>query len=127
MTTLLNNILVLLTVIVAALMIPRLMIDWFRFREWFSDRDGESIRALVASQNGWVVKHAFCAGAALVMVAAIRYLPDLAVYQDLAGSLVIYGMLSIGLAVVELLMMQRFEQSLMVLQPVRQEAPRYDR
>lgn len=127
MTTLLNNIMILLTVIVSALMIPRLMIDWHRFREGLEDSDGEVIRDLVTSQNAWIVKHAVCAVGALAMVAAVRYLPDLAAYQDLAGSMAIYGMISLGLTVVELLMLHRFENSLMTLRPVRQEAPRYDR
>ncbi|BDV43769.1 hypothetical protein GURASL_26920 [Geotalea uraniireducens] len=108
----LNTTMILLTVTVAALMIPRMMLDWLRYRELLNERDEEGLRGLMAGQRRWLVRHGSCAAAATILVVGVRYLPELARYDMLANGLIAYAMLSLLFTLVESMLAQRIEATL---------------
>lgn len=108
----LYTMMVVLTTIVSAVMIPRIMLDWLRYQEFLRDRNDEALRALIAGQKGWMMRHGLCALGAVALVVCIKCLPGLARYDELAGVTAIYGMMTLAFAFVESLLAQRVESSL---------------
>lgn len=108
----LNTTMILLTATVAALMIPRLMLDWLRYRELCAEWDDEGLRKLLREQRCWLVRHGSCAAAATALVMAIRYLPELTRYEALVNGIIGYGMLTLLLVLAESVLAQRVETSL---------------
>lgn len=120
----LYSMMVFLTVSVAALMIPRIMIDCLRLREAVRDGDDGALRALIASQKEWSVRHGLCAVAALAMVALIRFVPAAAPYGELAAPITAYGMMTLTLIFLESFLAQRVESRL-VARPTPARSPRH--
>lgn len=108
----LYTMMVVLTTVVSAVMIPRIMLDWLRYREFQRERDDEALRALITGQKTWIMRHGICAIAALALVFCIKCLPELARYDELAGVTAIYGMMTLTFTFVESLLAQRIESSL---------------
>ncbi|WP_318258710.1 hypothetical protein [Geobacter anodireducens] len=94
----LYTMMVVLTTIVSAVMIPRIMLDWLRYQEFLRDRNDEALRALIAGQKGWMMRHGLCALGAVALVVCIKCLPGLARYDELAGVTAIYGMMTLAFA-----------------------------
>ncbi|ABB31336.1 hypothetical protein GeomeDRAFT_2372 [Geobacter metallireducens RCH3] len=101
-----------ITVSVAAILIPRMMIDWQRCREFLRDSDGEALRRFVAEQRQWIVRHGMCAAGAIGMVAVITCAPGMAAYERLAGVMTAYGMMTLTFMFIESLLAQRAESLL---------------
>ncbi|MRR34878.1 hypothetical protein EG829_09315 [bacterium] len=101
-----------LTVSVAAILIPRMMIDWQRCREYLNDNDETALRRFAAEQRQWIVRHGVCAAGAIGMVAIITCAPGMAPFERLAGSTTAYGMMTLSFAFIESLLAQRAENRL---------------
>lgn len=123
----LNTMMVILTLSVAALMIPRIMVDWQRCREFLLEGDEESLRRLAADQKTWIVRHGICALGAIVMVVLIKYLPGMTPYEELAGPVTAYGMMTLSLAFFESLLAQRVENRLLVVRASARQAREFGR
>ncbi|RNC67801.1 MAG: hypothetical protein ED859_13120 [Desulfuromonadales bacterium] len=98
-----------LTVSVAAIVIPRIMIDWQRYREYLQEGDDTSLQLLAAGQRTWIIRHGVCAAGAIVLVALIKCLPGMGAYEGLAGITTAYGMMTLSFAFIESLLAQRVE------------------
>ena len=123
----LNTMMVILTLSVAALMIPRIMIDWQRCREFLQEGDEDSLRRLATDQKTWIARHGICALGAVVMVVLIKYLPGMASYEELAGPDTAYGMMTLSLAFFESLLAQRVENRLLVVRASARQVREFGR
>ena len=103
----LYTIMAIATVSAAALLIPRMMIDWQQYRELLQDSDAESLRQFAAKQNQWVLRHGICATGAIGMVAIITHAPGMAPFEKLAGVITAYGMMTLTFMFIESLLAQR--------------------
>jgi hypothetical protein len=101
-----------LTVSVAAILIPRMMIDWQRCREYLNDDDETALRRFAAEQRQWIVRHGVCAAGAIGLVALITCAPGMAQFEKLAGITTAYGMMTLTFTLVESLLAQRAENRL---------------
>ncbi|WP_235044881.1 hypothetical protein [Geobacter sulfurreducens] len=108
----LYTMMVVLTTVVSAVMIPRIMLDWLRYQEFLRDRNDEELKMLIAGHKGWIIRHGLCALGAVALVTCIKCLPELARYDELAGVTAAYGMMTLAFAFVESLLAQRIESSL---------------
>lgn len=116
MTSVLNNIMICLTALVALLVVVRFAADWFKFRDCIEAHDQDTLRQLIAGQQTWIIRHALCATAAVLLVACIRFLPNMTEYEPLSGTLTVYGMVSLGFALVDVLLVQWLGSRLIFLQ-----------
>lgn len=105
----LNVITIYLTVSIAAIIIPRLLIDWQRYREFCSNNDKESLRELLAAQRVWVARHGICAIGAVILIVTIKWIPELVRYDRLAGTTAIYGMITLMFTFAESILAQRID------------------
>ncbi len=119
----LYTIMTIITVSVAALLIPRMMIDWQRCREFLRDRDEAALRQFLAEQRQWIVRHGICAAGAIGMVAVITCAPGMAAFEKLAGMMTAYGMMTLTFMFIESLLAQRAE-SLLQARPAPVEQAR---
>lgn len=108
----LYTVMALLTISVAALLIPRMMIDWQRCGEFIREGDEEALRQFVAEQKLWIVRHGICAAGATGLVAVITCAPGMAPFQKLSGIVTAYGMMTLIFTFVESLLAQRAENLL---------------
>uniref|UniRef100_A0A831XEY8 Uncharacterized protein n=1 Tax=Geobacter metallireducens TaxID=28232 RepID=A0A831XEY8_GEOME len=101
-----------LTISVAAIIAPRMMIDWQRYREYLSNDDAAALRRFAAEQRQWILRHGICAAGAIGLMAVITCAPGMAPFERLAGITTAYGMMTLTFALAESLLAQRAENRL---------------
>lgn len=107
-----DTIMAILTISAAAIIIPRMMIDWQRCREFIREDDEESLRKFVAEQKRWIARHGISAMGAIGVVAIITCTAGMASFEKLAGVTTAYGMMTLTFAFIESLMAFRAENRL---------------
>ena len=108
MATTLSNTMIFLTITIAGLMIPRMLLDWQRFRECLLEQDNSGVRRLIADQNAWMIRHGVCATAAIMMVVGIKLIPEIHHFASLADVTAVYAVLTLAMALVESFLAQYF-------------------
>lgn len=116
-----------LTVSVAAIIVPRMMIDWQRCREYLSDDDETALRRFAAEQRQWILRHGICATGAIGLVAIITCAPGMAPFERLAGITTAYGMMTLTFALAESLLAQRAENRLQARPAPAEQAREFGR
>lgn len=106
------TIMTMLTMSAAAILVPRLMIDWQRIREFLRDSDERSLRQFAADQKRWVARHCICAVGAICLGTIITCAPGMAPFEKLAGVTTAYGMMTLTLTFIESHLAQRAESHL---------------
>ena len=114
--TMLTAIMVMLSIMLVLVMIPRIYGNWLQFRAYTEQGDTDQLAALQLLHNEWVLRHLALAVIALGFVAAITYIPELAEYSQTAVAMAAYSAISFVLAFVESLLAQKISS---VTAPVR--------
>lgn len=107
-----DTIMAILTISAAAIIIPRMMIDWQRCREFIREDNEESLRQFVAEQKRWIARHIISATGAIGVVAMITCTAGMASFERLADITTTYGMMTLTFTFIESLMALRAENRL---------------
>lgn len=124
--TMLTSIMIILSIILVLLMVPRIYGSWLQFKEYLEEEDMDRLIGLQVLHNEWVIRHLSMALLAFGLVAAMKYLPELGEYSQTAAATAVYSIISFTLAFVESLMAQKISgYTTSILQPAKQ--PKKDR
>jgi len=119
--TMLTSIMMLLSVILVMVMVPRIYGNWLQFKEYAELMDLDGLSELQTMHNGWVIRHMCLALIALGFVVAIKYLPGLESYSQTAAATAAYSAISFTFAFIESLLAQKISVSATsMLQPVKE-------
>ncbi len=119
--TMLTSMMVVLSVILVLIMVPRIYGSWLQFKEYAEDGDMNRLIGLQVLHNEWVIRHLSMALLALGLVAAMKYLPELGEYSQTAAATAVYSIISFTLAFVESLMAQKISgYTATTLQPAKE-------
>lgn len=119
--TMLTSMMVMFSIILVLLMVPRIYGNWLQFKEYAEAGDMDRLIGLQVLHNEWVIRHLSMALVTLGFVAAMKYLPELAVYSQTAAATAVYCIIYFTFAFVESLMAQKIsDYSASILQPVKE-------
>lgn len=119
--TLLTSIMVMLSVILVLIMVPKIYGSWLQSREHVEQADLDGLLDLQAQHNEWVIRHLCMALLALGFVTAIKYLPELEMYSETAAATAAYCAISFTLAFVESILAQKISVcAASMLQPAKE-------
>ena len=117
----LTSIMVVLSVFLVLVMVPRIYGNWLQFKEYAEEGDLDKLMSLQARHNEWVIRHLCMALLALGFVTAIKYLPELETYSQTAAATAVYSVISFTLAFAESLLAQKISAcAVSILQPAKQ-------
>lgn len=120
--TILTSIMVMLTVTLVMIMVPRIYSNRLQFREYAEEGDIDKLIELQAQHNQWIVRHLCMALLALGFVTTMKYLPELEIYSQTAVATAAYSVISFILAFVESIMAQKISgYASSILQPVKEQ------
>jgi hypothetical protein len=112
---------VMLSIILVLVMVPRIYGSWLQFREYAENGDMDRLASLQALHNEWVIRHLSMALVAFGFVAAMKYLPELTVYSETASATAVCSIICFTFAFVESLMAQKIsDYATSILQPAKQ-------
>jgi hypothetical protein len=121
MTSMLTALMMTLLTMVTFCMIPRIGLDWLRFKEYAQEGDRENLLMLQRQENGWVIRHFVCALFAVALVVTMKTCPNLGQPEHLAAVTALYAVISLCFALVESVLSQRiYQYALACMEPVKQ-------
>ncbi len=119
--TMLTSIMVMLSVTLVLIMVPRIYGSWLLLKESAEEGDLDRLNDLQNQHNEWIIRHLCMALLALGFVVVIKYLPELEAYSQTASATAVYSFISLTFAIVESLLAQKISGfSTATLQPAKQ-------
>lgn len=101
------------TLIMTAVMVPRIYLSWITAEERCAEGEVEPLRELLEEQNRWVMRQLGGGAAALALILMVRTSPhDLEIPGAMAVALAAYAVISMGFAVCESLVAWKLSSSL---------------
>lgn len=116
-----TSIMVMLSVILTLIMVPRIYSNWLQFKEYAEEGDLDKLISLQAQHNQWIIRHLCMALLALGFVTAMKHLPELEIHSQTAAATAAYSILSFLLAFVESILAQKISGfAAATLQPAKE-------
>lgn len=104
-----------LTLAVLTTVIPRFVYALGQCNELAATGNREGLQALLGEQNGWIMRHFFCAAVGTALVVMMKTLPHLNPPEHLADITGSYAMISFGFALLDSLLAQKIARLLAVV------------